>query len=931
MIIPKRFLDKLSGLGDFQSATGFSLIKIENYLHMSPKFFPEYTNHGLKHVERVLHIADKLIPDKTLDKLSERDISVLVLSVCMHDLGMFIERDGLRDILFGVRKNNKMDNLDKNDWNDEWKEYSEKIRRYSERKLKKIYGRSEAVKIPEESMENLTETDIFTFGNFLRQHHHRLAHEIAVTGFPEKYNTFLLEKFKKEIANLIGVITRSHGMIIRETTEFIATYGADDNSPLGIPVYYLMCIVRLADYLDAGYDRAPHVIDNMQEKSSPVSIEEWSWNQVIDYRNYKWTADLASLNIHASPTKSSQFVKVAAWLKSVQEELDLCWAILGEFYRYKYELSIRRITSNIMKSESKSAFDKLFLTQYAAISANPDIVKLMIEPLYGNEPSFGVRELIQNSVDACNEREFIEKSRGNSTYKGIIDVIVNKKKKIFTIKDNGIGMSSHVIVNYFLQAGSSFRHSDIWIKKFTDSNNKSVIRRSGRFGVGFLATYLLGKNVKITTRNTDDSLGHCFSVLIDDDQLDIERVNAEIGTTIEIQLDEDIVEFFDRSLYYNSHFDMTKAWNKWFYFSKPSVNYYINNLNVTPKLSLVPNEHQNMENWFQVEIPGYKKVQWSIEAKSRTYCNGIVIQNSSCAQKPYTYEYFYGREFFVESPAVSFVDYNGTLPINLKRTEVSYDCSFDLITQDTYRYLLAEMLCTNVDSVWTEKFNLNTDKIDGVLESKLCNLRIVYGAEGYVFNTRSFLLGANVSKILNCEIIYTRNKIIPGGDMTSMCINFCRINNRGKREYREDAIQENETYLNGVKISKKVTYIPKEAYIDLLSRNKFRKRFLKSILIDEIGHHYCIKQKSNKASSFINLELMEKLATVEPLIYEFDIKFERSNSDSGISDILHQYLGENSDYWIPYDFKELQDKFPLAFEKLGKYRPNGQMELIKPQ
>jgi hypothetical protein len=38
-------------------------------------------------------------------------------------------------------------------------------------------------------------------------------------------------------------------------------------------------------------------------------------------------------------------------------------------------------------------------------AANADLLKLLVAPLYGNDPSIGVRELIQNAIDAVREYE----------------------------------------------------------------------------------------------------------------------------------------------------------------------------------------------------------------------------------------------------------------------------------------------------------------------------------------------------------------------------------------------------------------------------------------------------------------------------------------------------------------------------------------------
>ena len=88
-----------------------------------------------------------------------------------------------------------------------------------------------------------------------------------------------------------------------------------------------------------------------------------------------------------------------------------------------------------------------FLTEEVKITANPEITKLMIAPLYGDNPTFGVRELLQNSVDACLERKEKEAKKENpSDYHGLVTISIDsrhdlgndKEMDVFTIEDNGI-------------------------------------------------------------------------------------------------------------------------------------------------------------------------------------------------------------------------------------------------------------------------------------------------------------------------------------------------------------------------------------------------------------------------------------------------------------------------------------------------------------
>ncbi|WP_290101944.1 hypothetical protein, partial [Parabacteroides goldsteinii] len=73
-----------------------------------------------------------------------------------------------------------------------------------------------------------------------------------------------------------------------------------------------------------------------------------------------------------------------------------------------------------------------------------------------------------------------------------------------------------------------------------DDNNKTVTIRSGRFGIGALATFLLGDISTVITRHIadEDKLGYSFSYDIKSSRpLDVMRVeNVEPGTEITIPL-----------------------------------------------------------------------------------------------------------------------------------------------------------------------------------------------------------------------------------------------------------------------------------------------------------------------------------------------------------------------------------------------------------
>ncbi len=120
----------------------------------------------------------------------------------------------------------------------------------------------------------------------------------------------------------------------------------------------------------------------------------------------------------------------------------------------------------------------------------------MGEKIYGNN-SLGLRELIQNSMDACRIRQEIEQGEhefGEDEFIPKIKIILDKERNLVSIRDNGIGMSLDVIKKHFLNIGVSYYNStDFQLKDF-------AYKPIGNFGIGFLSCFMLSDEVSVITR-----------------------------------------------------------------------------------------------------------------------------------------------------------------------------------------------------------------------------------------------------------------------------------------------------------------------------------------------------------------------------------------------------------------------------------------------
>jgi hypothetical protein len=201
-------------------------------------FFKEYTKHDEEHINAVLAISDALVPDETLDKLSQKTVAALVASIIIHDIGMFIQPDGVRQLLFYKYKLHKMEHLDSLSWREAWDDFIQKYKRYPSRKLRSIFGDLSDVTPTKTDDIDTGENMWRVYGEFLRMYHPRLAHMICVEQFPgfENINIFTNCVITEDEKDLIGLVARSHGMNMRDTQEYINSESTPISVGIGMTV-----------------------------------------------------------------------------------------------------------------------------------------------------------------------------------------------------------------------------------------------------------------------------------------------------------------------------------------------------------------------------------------------------------------------------------------------------------------------------------------------------------------------------------------------------------------------------------------------------------------------------------------------------------------------------------------------------------------------
>ena len=952
IIIPNRLQGRLSLDSTWQPVVTTLKEKVQKIIRESPCFFPDYTDHGIDHVNEVLILANRLIPEDTYAcmvtdteyLLDPRSVGFLVCAILVHDLGMFLKTDGMEQLVYGDYSSHLVKGLDKEDWRTSWSKYVVKTKRLKDNEMDHLFGHR--VTVSEDCARKGFSTngdDRRVIGEFLRQNHGRLAHEIAVHGFPGDRGTMLIagDGITDEDRDMIGLLARSHQMNIRDTEEYIERFG-EGSKPHSIPAFYLMTVLRMADYLDASEKRAPEILERIQKIRVPASETEWSWNQRITKGPKQWDLKKHNLEINATPQKSTEYVLLDNWLRSVQAELDLCWSILADQYSGEpYRLTIHRVRSNIQQKKSQEKLNEKFLTKEAKITANPAIVKLMMAPLYGDNPTYGVRELLQNAVDACLEREKWEKDHGNPNYKGRVDIRI--ENGVFTITDNGMGMNEDVLLNYYLSAGSSYRSSDAWAAANT-KDGKSQVARTGKFGVGFLAAFLLGDKIEVHTQHCADTKGYHFTFGQESATLDVERLKrAEPGTTITIRLKPTAIRKWDNG----------PKWHNWYAFDDPVVSYTFNGKPVEYRNLRLHRPPADTPGWFQFHTKDFEAYHWKPNLTSRQpefYCNGIQIYHefpgSMVESGPHIYY-----------PHISILDKQGKLAVDLARKELEEIPMKEALPQEVLRWHIARLLLTPWNSEEDHRqnlilgFTLRANETYGhlpfllvpggfqlnhasLLRSLSVRDYVVLYHEGPAardarLSARNFLLEDKPCTIVAADVYKQR----PSDDYAMRKLYY-----NTPSAFANDLLGNDTGLLDSFSIVYKISDRTHSLWFHPDVPDKLDQILRERITLDEpsaTAHLLTGYWRGRKS----NMPIDPERFPAEQFPATFHVVLDLRDSDFSertvplffkmIKELLIPEPGWPQDLWIPFDMAERKKKFKKAFEELKPYMDHIQKYPVK--
>lgn len=960
--IPQKLDEKIQESRFWSAELNYFVDKYEGLYGNQMDFFPEYTDHSIHHINNVLYYAEKLIPESTYRNMTADEIAIIIFAILLHDIAMHTTKQ----IWIQLFKRDV--------WRSKWELFYNEIIRWSDDYSEFLFGdviRYDPMKKNNPILE-WNKLDIQIIGEFLRRNHGLISQEFCENGIPDingKSLSLFTDRVPVNVKKIIGIVAYSHTIALRETFKLVEdiSQGKKFRSRYSfngkkILLYYPIVILRLADYLDAGIDRAPRLYTEFHTFNSGYSHGEWEWNQAIidivfaENDELDDTKDREICYFLTDVNTNSAYLSISKFLSGLQSELDVCWAVLGEIYgQHPRKLSIRRIESNLKEKDK----DYNFVTQLVGININPNVSKLLVKPLYNNNPAFAIRELIQNSVDACLQRKYIE---GNDLY---IPQIIFKywsknNKKFISIRDNGIGMTQENILNCFLTIGSSYRDTMEWkINFLTDDDKKAKILRSGRFGIGVLANFLLGDSIQVKTMPIQNRISwrsFSFEITLMNNFRNV-KINRSIdepnwfidekmdkndcGTEITIELNQNVTEG-DIYKYFFTADRYAKNYISWYIYDYPRIDYVnITNLEDSSYKISINNEETHyieydsclvMWQWDLKKIDsrifqiGRRfSVDESIRSKneSAVYYNGFPVIADEFAHKIMkSFDIYKGYKKLSLLPLFCIQDPNLKINMSLDRTNITYAPN-ELIDK-----ILDSIIIDFIAFIFLAK----KDKREFCFNALNCerkDIGSVFDAYGWIEYNDFY--GMNIPYFVqsmsdtNLYQIYVTQKELNKVDSRNKYVMYCK-ERPGQSEDEINQRYNFETLKKKIRASFEPIKNSVESYSIFLRKDVFDekmsliKEYFQDHAIETISDLLKVCIKGGSETKQKNELHDENLLINSNINFAVSIKLKEVLITDKLSEKIYEFVKEDlkgkNNYFIPLNYRDRVKHYPNTFQKL---------------
>jgi hypothetical protein len=453
------------------------------------RILPEYTLHDEVHLVGVVDLMGRLLPEPVLDALKPLEIAALILSGGLHDVGMAPPADEVEHFLAGITADTPTPKQ---------LEY----RRLREQKpdlVKRKDTLSSAGRIQE-----AVQVESYLLAEYIRITHGQRTYHMVHQLFSQ-YCRYAELDFTDILARVCRSHTEDPAVLERlPCFDLVRRPGERCNWR------FVAVLLRLADVLDFDPKRTPATLFRHLGVRDPVSIAEWRKHRQIA----AWDIGPKRIAFRADCEDPVIEDTIRAFIRVIEGELRTARSILGNMHHpalpglaVRYDLLLpAEVDSNQVgpiigpSGPVYHYVDVRFRLEHDAI-----LGILMGLALYGERHLF-LRELLQNSVDACRHRRAIADSRGID-YQPRVTVSIRDDggNRILVVDDNGMGMSSDIVERYFARIGKSYyRSADFAATRFPAGSFRPI----SQFGIGVLSSFMAGDHLTVETLHASRDIDH---------------------------------------------------------------------------------------------------------------------------------------------------------------------------------------------------------------------------------------------------------------------------------------------------------------------------------------------------------------------------------------------------------------------------------------
>lgn len=562
--------EKSDGFEASEISSTVNKVIAESYpiLQQVTRSFPLYTLHDPEHGFRVAENIFQLIPKKTLSNLNSIEISILIYSAYLHDIGMASSQEEFYKWSESESYKTFMNSNDQ--WYNELRhmEMIQRHQEYEESHREKPSKRKKKVTVNRQPVEYRRIQDI-AYTEYLRITHAERGANYVIEQFSSsgKSNN-KIQVGEVNYSEYVALVCKSHWENANELRH--EDYRRDLHiGKLPVNLQYCCLLLRLADLIDLDPDRTPKVLQDFIfndihisfnsssaiKRTEKLSADEWAKHRSV--LGYKISPE--EIRIEAKCSHPAIQKGLIDWCIYIDSERRSCRFILQDNTKEiteKYHLDlVNDVRTDLIKSDGKYIYtDFRFQLDYDRI-----VSLLMGTELWGDEMVV-FRELLQNSIDACHHKKALSNKfkipyDPQITFSEHYDE--NTNELIISCSDNGIGMTKHIVETYLMHIGRSYYTSN-------EFRNKNLgLFPISQFGLGIMSCFMVTNKIRIDTQYAGDNLlkEEPLSVEIDSKgkYVVLRSLKKDVGgTTVSLIFEgsnlKDEMFFEEKNFFHEKHF-----------------------------------------------------------------------------------------------------------------------------------------------------------------------------------------------------------------------------------------------------------------------------------------------------------------------------------------------------------------------------------------